>query len=213
MAGDGEMSRQPRCPGSTFKIVIAWAALEEALVAPDTRHHCDDAPPPGGPRDIDLREAMRGSSNAYFLWLAERLGETRLTEFVNRSGFAPAPVAAGWIGPDSRAVVRGGEIAVSAWQLHVFTLRVMSGGLASGPAVQAALEAAMAWPSADPVVRVFGKSGTWGGAAWFTGFVERKTGRKAITVLAPYVVPDWRPARERAIRLFYDRAGVAAPAP
>jgi beta-lactamase class D len=211
--GDGDLAGRPRSPGSAFKIIIAWAALGEALVGLDTRHHCDDAPPPGGPREIDLREAMRYSSNEYFLWLAGRLGVARLTEFVNRSGFAPARVEAGWVGPDPAAVVRGGGVEVTAWRLHALTLRVMSGGLASNPAVQAALEAAMAWPSADPAARVFGKTGTWGGASWFTGFVERDGARKAITVLVPYVVPEWRPARDRAIRLFYGRAGVAAPAP
>lgn len=211
VAGEPALADSPACPASTFKLVIALAALEEGIATPSSRHRCGDVSGPVGQREIDMCEAMRHSSNEYFLWLAARLGTARIAERAIRVGFVGGPVAEDWVGEDAAAVVRGGSLRVTPRQLHTFTVRLMRGGVTSGPAGQRMMEDVMAWPSQDPGVRVFGKTGTWGGAAWYTGFVERAGARKATTVLVGYEVPAWGPARERAIRLFYERAGVRSP--
>ncbi|HPA18926.1 MAG TPA: penicillin-binding transpeptidase domain-containing protein [Verrucomicrobiae bacterium] len=211
VAGDAALADVAACPASTFKLVIALAVLEGGIAAPSERHVCHDVPGGNGRREIDMREAMRCSSNEYFLWLAGRLRPEKIVGWAVRTRFVDGVVAGDWLGGDASAVVRGGVLKVTARRLHGFTVRLMRGGLASTPEVQLMLEDVMSWPCPDPGAKVFGKTGAWGGAAWFTGFVERGGARKATTVLVPYRVPDWRPARERAIGLFFERTGVARP--
>ena len=68
-------------PGSTFKIAMAVAAIEEGIVAPDFRVTCG-----GGARfygrfyqchsthgSVDMREALEKSCNTYFYTLGERM--------------------------------------------------------------------------------------------------------------------------------------------
>ena len=69
-------------PGSTFKIVMAIAALEEGIITPDTRFSCSaggtfygrfwkcDHGPHGS---VDLREAIEKSCNTYFYTLGDKL--------------------------------------------------------------------------------------------------------------------------------------------
>lgn len=211
VAGNLSLADVPACPASTFKLVIALASLEEGIAVPSSRHGCADVPPLGEPREIDMREAMRHSSNEYFLWLAARLGADRIAEWAARVGFSGGPGGGDWLGGDPTAMVRGGTLKVTPRQLHAFTVRLMRGGATSGPAVQGMLEDVMAWPSQESSIGLFGKTGAWGGAAWFTGFVDRAGARTAVTVFVPYRVPEWRPARDRAIETFYARAGLAPP--
>lgn len=209
--GEPDLAEFPACPASTFKMVIAIAALEIGAVSPGSKHRCADTPIGKNPRDIDMREAMRLSSNDYFLWLSKRIGVEKIGVTAQRLGFAEVWPTADWIGDDAAAVVRGGTLKVTARRLHDFTVCVMRGKATLAPHVQRMLEEVLCWPGTDNGVKVFGKTGAWGGAAWFTGFVDRHGARQAITVFVPYKVPEWRPARERAIDLFYSMAGTAAP--
>src|SRR5687767_31814 len=75
-------------PGSTFKIVVAVAALEEGLVTPDFKVHC-----PGGATFyghyfkchekhghgvVDMRHAVEKSCNVYFYTLGNMLGVDKM---------------------------------------------------------------------------------------------------------------------------------------
>ena len=75
-------------PGSTFKIVVAVAAMEEGLVTPDFKVHC-----PGGATFyghhfkchekkghgvVDMRHAMEKSCNVYFYTLGNMLGVDKI---------------------------------------------------------------------------------------------------------------------------------------
>ena len=81
-------------PGSTFKIVMAIAALEEGIITPETRFYC-----PGhgtfygrtfhclrrqGHGSVNLRQAIEQSCNVYFYSLGERLS----IDTINRYGTA-----------------------------------------------------------------------------------------------------------------------------
>jgi len=78
-------------PGSTFKAIVAAAALQEKLITPETKFNC-----PGGLRvgkkifrcckrgghgEVDLRKAIVQSCDVYFYKLGQMLGITRLASY------------------------------------------------------------------------------------------------------------------------------------
>lgn len=83
-------------PGSTFKIVMAIAALEEGIITPETRFFC-----PGhatfygrtfhclrrqGHGSVDLRTAIEQSCNVYFYNLGERLSIDTINRYAAALG-------------------------------------------------------------------------------------------------------------------------------
>ena len=83
-------------PGSTFKIVIAAAALEEGLVTPDFRVFCTGGAvfygryfkchQKGGHGSVDMRHALEKSCNVYFYTLGNMLGVDRIHKWATRLG-------------------------------------------------------------------------------------------------------------------------------
>jgi penicillin-binding protein 2 len=75
-------------PGSTFKIVVATAALEEGLVTPDFRVFCPGGATfygryfqcheKGGHGSVDMRHAIEKSCNVYFYTLGNMLGVDKI---------------------------------------------------------------------------------------------------------------------------------------
>ena len=85
-------------PGSTFKIVVAVAAMEEGVVTPDFKVHC-----PGGATFyghyfkchekkghgvMNMRHAMEKSCNVYFYTLGNMLGVDRIHKWAVNLGLA-----------------------------------------------------------------------------------------------------------------------------
>ena len=85
-------------PGSTFKIVVATAALEEGLVDPDHRVHCPGGASffgryfmchlKGGHGSVDMRTALEKSCNVYFYTLGNMLGVDRIHKWAEKLGLA-----------------------------------------------------------------------------------------------------------------------------
>jgi penicillin-binding protein 2 len=83
-------------PGSTFKIVVATAALEEGLVTPDFRVTCGGGANffgrfyrchlKGGHGSVDMRHAMEKSCNVYFYTLGNMLGVDKIYKWAERLG-------------------------------------------------------------------------------------------------------------------------------
>jgi penicillin-binding protein 2 len=81
-------------PGSTFKIVMAMAALGERVITPDFRVHCEG----GGVfygrffqclrrhGTVDLRQALEQSCNTYFYTLGEKLHIDKIHDYAKRLG-------------------------------------------------------------------------------------------------------------------------------
>ncbi|MFZ5376921.1 MAG: peptidoglycan D,D-transpeptidase FtsI family protein [Patescibacteria group bacterium] len=84
-------------PGSTFKVLTVSAGIEEKLISPETVcTQCD------GPRKIDkytirtwndqynpgisMRDALAKSDNIAMIFIAEKLGEKRLVEYIKKFG-------------------------------------------------------------------------------------------------------------------------------
>jgi penicillin-binding protein 2 len=85
-------------PGSTFKIVVATAALEEGLVTPDFRVNCSGGANfygryykchlKGGHGSVDMRHAIEKSCNVYFYTLGNMLGVDKIHKWAEKLGLA-----------------------------------------------------------------------------------------------------------------------------
>ena len=83
-------------PGSTFKIVVAAAALEEGLITPDFRINCTGGKffytrtfmchKRGGHGSLDMRQAIEQSCNVYFYTLGQMLGVDRIHKWASALG-------------------------------------------------------------------------------------------------------------------------------
>lgn len=83
-------------PGSTFKMVVAIAALEAGVISPEQtvlcrghtelgsiKFHCWKK---GGHGSVDLINAIKGSCDVYFYEIARRVGFDKVAEVANRLG-------------------------------------------------------------------------------------------------------------------------------
>jgi penicillin-binding protein 2 len=83
-------------PGSTFKVVIATAALEEGLVDPSYTVHCSGGAYfygryykchlKGGHGTVDMRHAIEKSCNVYFYTLGNMLGVDKIYKWADKLG-------------------------------------------------------------------------------------------------------------------------------
>jgi penicillin-binding protein 2 len=83
-------------PGSTFKIVMAIAALEEGVITPDTKVFCPGHATfygrqfgcwkKGGHGLMDLRHAIEQSCNVFFYTAGDKLGIDRIFKYANMFG-------------------------------------------------------------------------------------------------------------------------------
>jgi len=149
-------------PGSTFKMMVALAALEAKVVGPGDRVNCPGHMDYGNNRfhchkrsghgSLDMRNALKASCDVYFYELARRTGIDRIAAMANRFGMGVdlevdlpgtrrglVPTKAWrqaqghpWSIGDS--IVHG--IGQGFYQITPLALAVMAARLASGRAVQ-----------------------------------------------------------------------------
>jgi penicillin-binding protein 2 len=85
-------------PGSTFKIVVATAGLEEKVVTPETKIYCGGGASfygrffkchlAGGHGWVDMRHALEKSCNVYFYTVGNMLGVDRIHDWAQKLGLA-----------------------------------------------------------------------------------------------------------------------------
>ena len=83
-------------PGSTFKMMVAMAALEESLIGPDETVYCPGHLEVGGRRFhcwkraghgwVDLETSLKQSCDVYYYDLAMKVGIEKITAMSNRFG-------------------------------------------------------------------------------------------------------------------------------
>jgi penicillin-binding protein 2 len=83
-------------PGSTYKLIVATAALEEGVITPDTKIFCNGSFTlgnrtyrcwkKGGHGSVDLHKAIVGSCDVYFYTVGKMLGVDRIAEYAKRFG-------------------------------------------------------------------------------------------------------------------------------
>jgi len=149
-------------PGSTFKMVVAMAALEARVATPNERVHCPGHLDFGGNRfhcwnrgghgGVDMRTSLKVSCDVYYYEMARRVGMDRIAAMGRRFGLGvdldielPGTRAGlmptrAWQEARGRAwsvgdtVVHG--IGQGFYQLTPLSLAVMTARLATGRAVQ-----------------------------------------------------------------------------
>src|SRR5437867_2589705 len=83
-------------PGSTFKMAVALAALEEGIITPDFHVHCSGGATfyghpfkcwkKGGHGSLDLRHAIEQSCDVYFYTVANMVGVDRINKWATALG-------------------------------------------------------------------------------------------------------------------------------
>ena len=102
-------------PGSTFKMMVALAALEAGLVSPEERVFCNGAMRlgnrkfhcwrKGGHGNVKLRESLEQSCDVFYYEMSRRLGIDRIAAMARRFGLGappdlPVPALKGGLIPD-----------------------------------------------------------------------------------------------------------------
>jgi penicillin-binding protein 2 len=110
-------------PGSTFKPVVAMAALEDGLITPAFQVTCTGSTSLGdhvfhcwwkdGHGTLDLHGGIKNSCDIYFYELARKLGVDRIAEMAHRMGFGHPT---GLDIPNERV----GLIPTRAWKLATY---------------------------------------------------------------------------------------------
>jgi len=142
-------------PGSTFKIFLLAAALEEKVVSPQDGINCENGRYSFGGRiirddhakgRISVAEVLKYSSNIGAAKIGLKLGDDRLYNYLTSFGFGQKtgidlPGETGgslrpinrWYGSDLATISFGQGVSVSALQLVAATSAVANGGLLMKP--------------------------------------------------------------------------------
>ena len=110
----------PREPASTFKAVIAWAALDRGLVKEV------EAPLPGAEGE-NLRMALQKSLNPPFDLLAVELGGEVLGGYAERSGLIQGRVPARWMEGREKEARHGVDLMTTIRREHQVAVAWMMG--------------------------------------------------------------------------------------
>ena len=185
----------PREPASTFKTVIAWAALDRGLVK-DV-----ESPLPGAVRD-NLRLALQKSLNPPFDLLAVELGGEVLGKYAERSGLIQGKIPDRWMEGREKEARHGADLMTTIRREHQVAVAWMKGEPPWNAEAGRKLQDALLWKGAEKPIRA--KTGTFGGSVWVTGYGPGK----AVTVWLPGGVPR----RPEALKIFFGRWDIPVPA-
>lgn len=172
-------------PGSTFKIVVATAALEEGVITPEHQVYC-----PGGGTFygrffqclgkhgyVDLRHAIEKSCNTYFYTVGNMLGVDKMYKWAERLGLA---LKSGidlpneqesivpstewkqkrynerWYPGETISVAIGqGQLSVTPISMAVMMASVANGGTRVVPRLVKALDEGQGWQPVPPAASPF----------------------------------------------------------
>lgn len=176
---------------STFKVVIAWAALDRGLVQ-------DVETPLRGADGLGLRQSLQKSINPPFSILAEKMGGEILGEYAARSGLIEGKILKSWMKAGGQEAVHGGDLKTTLRREHSMAVAWMRGTEPWNGEVGKKLQEALVWKGEKVVI--WAKTGSFGGCLWMTGY-----GRdKAVTVFMLGAVGR----RPEVVKAFFSRWGV-----
>jgi len=185
-----------REPASTFKVVIAWAALDRGLVQ-------DVEVPLDGAEGLGLRQSLQKSINPPFAILAEKLGGEVLGEYADRSGLIEGKILKGWMKAGGQEAAHAVDLKTTLRREHSMAVAWMrSTGPWNGEAGKK-LQDALVWKGEKVLLRA--KTGSYGGCLWMTGYGPDK----AVTVFMEGPVSR----RPEIMKAFFGRWGVEPTSP
>ncbi len=184
-----------REPASTFKTVIAWAALDRGLVK-------DVESPLPGAEGENLRLALQKSLNPPFDLLAVELGGELLGEYAKRSGLIQGTIPARWMEGKEKEARHGADLMTTIRREHQVAVAWMKGEAPWNSEAGQKLQEALLWKAAEKPIRA--KTGSYGGSVWVTGYGPGK----AVTVWLPGGIPR----RPEALKIFFGRWNIPVPA-
>ncbi len=150
-------------PGSTFKMLVVLAALEDGVVAPEETVYCPGHYELGGRRfhcwrrgghgRVDLKNSLKQSCDVYYYEIAKRVGIEKIAEVARRFGLGdkfslPLPAMSGGLVPNmeykqrvfNQGWLQGDTLNAGIGQGFVLAspiqLAVMTGRFATGKSVE-----------------------------------------------------------------------------
>jgi beta-lactamase class D len=185
-----------RQPASTFKVVIAWAALDRGLVQ-------DLETPLEGAEGLGLRQSLQKSINPPFAILAEKLGGEVLGEYAERSGLIEGKIPKGWMKAGGQEAAHAADLKTTLRREHSMALAWMRGTAPWDGEAGKKLQDALVWKGEKVLLRA--KTGSYGGCLWMTGYAADK----AVTVFMEGPVSR----RPEILKAFFGRWGVEPATP
>ena len=185
-----------REPASTFKVVIAWAALDRELVQ-------DVEAPLEGAEGLGLRQSLQKSINPPFAILAEKLGGDVLGEYAERSGLIEGKVPRAWMKAGGQEAAHAADLKTTLRREHSMAVAWMRGTAPWDGEVGKKLQDALVWKGEKVLLRA--KTGSYGGCLWMTGYGPDK----AVTVFMEGPVSR----RPEILKAFFGRWGVEPATP
>jgi len=179
-----------REPASTFKVVIAWAALDRGLVK-------DVEAPLEGAEGLGLRQSLQKSINPPFSILAEKLGEEVLGEYAQRSGLIEGKIPKGWMKAGGQQAAHGADLKTTLRREHSMAVAWMRSTSPWNGEAGKKLQDALIWKGEKHLLRA--KTGSYGGCLWMTGYGPDK----AVTVFMEGPVSR----RPEILKAFFGRWG------
>jgi len=185
-----------REPASTFKVVIAWAALDRGLIR-------DVETPLEGAEGLGLRQSLQKSINPPFAILAEKLGGEVLGEYAERSGLIEGEIPKGWMKVGGQEAAHAADLKTTLRREHSMAVAWMRGTAPWDGEVGKKLQDALVWKGEKVLLRA--KTGSYGGCLWMTGYGPDK----AVTVFMEGPVSR----RPEILKAFFGRWGVEPTSP
>ena len=185
-----------REPASTFKVVIAWAALDRCLVQ-------DVEAPLEGAEGLGLRQSLQKSINPPFAFLAEKLGGQVLGKYAERSGLIEGKIPKGWMKAGGQEAAHGADLKTTLRREHSMAVAWMRGTDPWDGEAGKKLQDALIWKGEKVLLRA--KTGSYGGCLWMTGYGPDK----AATVFMEGPVSR----RPEILKAFFGRWGVEPTSP
>jgi beta-lactamase class D len=185
-----------REPASTFKVVIAWAALDRGLVQ-------DVEAPLEGAEGLGLRQSLKKSINPPFAILAEKLGGEVLGEYAQRSGLIEGKIPKNWMKAGGQEAAHAADLKTTLRREHSMAVAWMRGTSPWNGEAGKKLQDALVWKGEKVLLRT--KTGSYGGCLWMTGYGPDK----AVTVFMEGPVSR----RPEILKAFFGRWGVEPTSP
>jgi beta-lactamase class D len=185
-----------REPASTFKVVIAWAALDRGLVK-------DVEAPLEGAEGLGLRQSLQKSINPPFAILAEKIGEEVLGEYAERSGLIKGKIPKDWMKAGGQEAAHAADLKTTLRREHSMAVAWMRGTAPWDREAGKKLQDALVWKGEKVLLRA--KTGSYGGCLWMTGYGPDK----AVTVFMEGPVSR----RPEILKAFFGRWGVEPASP